>query len=478
MDGEIMADQWEEAAKEFNAQPSAKPVGAPAPTSDNEDWKLWQQNAPAPSEQPYGGLKEFMTSPHGLLRTGLSQAGKGVKELLTSGQRMSGASDLMEGVGRFATPFALPFAAAAPVAAGTAALAGYGGQKLGEAAARALGAGPEARRLTGDLVAVPTSVFGGVGGGVLSRAAAPLAESALGIRGTARAYGATPGKAILNETSGIRPSAVEQSARGKIRVLGQELESRAAGSTQPGSLDPARSIVANDIGKAASRNSISTPNELAPLQRFLREPAPGFTGATEYPNGANTPISFQPTQSSVLGPNGQPVAGAPNIVRGAAPPLSVAQEQPASSLLGMRRQLDTDFIRNWNPAASTKGALGTARRTYGALSKELDRVVPGASELDQRISSLVPVAERARLTDLNAGPGERILNRVARPTGGLLPLIFGYHEGGPLGALGTVLGQEALSSPTTKMLGARGLHVLGQPLSAAPSVVLGQRRTQ
>ena len=313
--------------------------------------------------------------------------------------------------------------------------------------------------------------------GKLVEAPAPaLAESSLGIRGTAKAFGATPGKAILEETSGVRPSTVEESARTRLSELNNELEGRARNATSPVSLKPARDVLAKQSTKAAAANSEATPRELTPMQEQLVTPREGFTGRVEYPAGSHTPISFQQQPTGIVGPGGAPITR-PALVRGAAPVPQVAEEQPAIDFLGMKRQFDKDFIRNWNPAANTKGALGTARKTYGAMANEFNAAVPGAPELNQRISSLVPVAERARLTDLSAGPGERIINRVTRPTGAMLPAVFGLHEGGIPGLFGALAGQETFASPTAKMLAARTLYGAGKGLegigqASRPLVIL------
>lgn len=50
-----MADQWEEAAKQF------RPSGNPSPAGElnnNDDWKLWQQNEPGQTEQKPGLLQQ------------------------------------------------------------------------------------------------------------------------------------------------------------------------------------------------------------------------------------------------------------------------------------------------------------------------------------------------------------------------------------------------------------------------------------
>lgn len=395
---------------------------------------------------------------------------------LAAGRKAEAASNTLEGSGRVLAPLGIAAAAEAPVAGAIAGLSGIGAQRGGEALARHFGASPETERAVGDVAALVGGGIGGKLGGVLSKAAAPLAENALGIRGTTKAYGATPGKAILEETKGLTPSKIESSARQRIGELGNELESRAATTNTPGSLKPVRRVVSRDINQAASRNSISTPNELAPLQRFLTEPTPEFRGNVEYPTGAHTPITYQQPQSNVLGPNGQPILGSPRVIPGASPAPVVAEEQPASTLLGMRRQLNTDFVRNWNPAVSTKGALGTARRAYGALGGELDRIVPGGSGLDQRISSLIPVADRARLVDLNEGTVGRMLGRATARTGSLVAPLFGFHAGGARGLAEVLAGQEMLSSPTFKMGLARALNFTGKPLSAPAGAILGERR--
>lgn len=449
--------------------------GQPPPTKLSEN-PITSGLAPKPEAlKTNEEAQNFWTSPRGLIRGGLSRMAEAVPALAAHDPAKA-TSDLIQGAGSVMTPAAIPLALAAPVPALGAFAGGYAGSKGGGALARHFNAPENVTQAAED---VGSTVGGAAGGGTLgalSRRIAPsIANSALSIPGRAKAYGANPGKAALEETTGVKPSTIARSASGEIKTLGQELEARAASTPTLGSLRPARAIANTDSATAAARNSTATPNELVPLQRFLTEPTDTFSGRTEYPAGSHTPISYQTKPSPLVGPSGQPIPGPTQVVSGQAPPLSVAEDQPASSLLGMRRQLNQDFVRNWNPAVSSKGALGTARRTYGALGNELDRIVPGGKELDQRISSLVPVAERARLTDLGAGPGERAFNRIARPTGGLAPLLFGYHEGGVPGALASLVGQETLSSPTAKMILARRLY---RPLNPFVAGALGEKAGQ
>jgi len=372
------------------------------------------------------------------------------------------AADLAEGVTGAALPFALPSMIRRPVAAAAGGLIGMGGQKLGEKVTAAAGGDPDTQRLVGDVSSAVTGPLLSRGVGAMMKAPAPmLAKSALGINGRTEAYGATPGKAILEETRGVSPATIEESARARMTDLGNQLEGRARATTTPLSLVPARERLSGISSDAAAANSRVTPREVSPMLRQLTEPQPGFTGRTEYPAGAHTPITISP------GMSGDPMP----LVRGRAPSQVVAPEQSATDFLGMKRQFDKDFISNWSPAANTKGQLGVARQAYGEMAREFNSKVPGAAELNQRISSLVPVAKNARLTDLNAGVGERMLNRAGRPTGGLFPLLFGLHEGGIPGAMSAIGLTEGIQAPEVKMIGARSLWGSGKGLQSKPAMI-------
>lgn len=425
---------------------------------------------PPPPQMPVpSGLKENTKSAwedptNGFIGQGVRQMGRGVASLASPGGRMSGASDILEGAGRAALPAAIPLAVASPLSALGGAAAGTAGSMGGEALTRKMGGGAEAQRLAGNLGGFAAGGAGSSLGAAAERGlAVPLAKTALRLPGKADAYGATPAKALLEETQGVRPSTIQVSAQKRIADLTSEQDSAARASTTPGSLLPARQVVNDAMSKAAGRNSTATPAEALPMQRFLNEPAKGFKGATTYPPGSHTPISFaEGPPSPILSATGQPIPGPTNIIRGASPSRVVAPDQSASDLLGMRRQFDQDFIRNWNPTANTKGALGTARNTYRALGREVDKAIPGGAERDQRIQSLIPVEQGAKAASLSPTLGQRVLSRVARPTGGMVPALIGLREGGPLGAAAGLTAAEAAASPVPLMIGARGLHGAGK----------------
>jgi hypothetical protein len=273
------------------------------------------------------------------------------------------------------------------------------------------------------------AIAGGVAGAIGRAAqagAAPMAESALGVRNVDRNFAKTPGQAILNDTRGFRPGTVADSAESKLGSLTGELEDRAANSPVMGSTKPAVDVVDNAIAKKSGQNS--------PIIDDLQ--------------GLRNQLTVNRT-------NGLPLS----------------QNQPATGVLNLKRGVN-DTIGRW-PIEQQKGVKGVARQVYGALDSELDRTVPGSNELNQRISSLIPVANRASATDLNANLLQRSLGRFGKHTGALgmagLGSVMGGREGGAKGAIeGGVIGlvgPEFLASPTTMMVGARGLNALSQPIA-------------
>jgi len=130
-------------------------------------------------------------------------------------------------------------------------------------------------------------------------------------------------------------------------------------------------------------------------------------------------------------------------------------------LLDLKRGIG-DLEGNWNP--ELRGKLkGIVRKVYSELDNELDRTVPGADKLNQRISSLIPVKQRGESVERGADMSQRMMHRVAAHTGALAGAGFGgaagYKEGGLPGAvMGGIAGlavPEILSSPSSQMLIAR-----------------------
>ncbi|MGA8530913.1 MAG: hypothetical protein WB622_14450 [Acidobacteriaceae bacterium] len=260
-------------------------------------------------------------------------------------------------------------------------------------------------------------VASGIGEGLKALAPA-LAESAIGVRKTDRAYGRQVGKAILNETEGFSPSSVAESAQGRLDELNPELEAAVANAPKLGSLLPARQIVGKAVNTATQRNAAKEAGQLEPVRDFLMR---------EFDTGNAIP-----------------------------------QDVPAPRLLDLRRGFGSEFVHNWNPEVMP-GVTGTARQAYHSLSEALHEAAPGSGDIDQRISNLIPVAKRAESTALNAPIGQRVFNRFRAHTGALTSAAvsgaYGYSRGGlPQAVRDATLGliiPEVLGSPRTALLAAR-----------------------
>lgn len=272
------------------------------------------------------------------------------------------------------------------------------------------------------------ALAGGAGAGIglgLKAAAPAMAETAMKVRGNDRLFGRTVGDAILNDTKGLLPGSVADSAQAKIGELTPQLQDLATDAGQNGargSLAPARAQLGQTIDAHLGNRAMSSAGDLSPLQSSLA--TDGLTG------------------------------------------LPLAENQSPSGLLALKRGINSDYISNWKPDQAP-GLKSAARSAYGAINQEFHNAVPGATELDQRISSLIPVVKRAEAVDAGAGLLQRTAGRVSAHTGVLAGGALtgggiGYKEGGVGGALAGgiagIVAPELLASPTTQMIMARGLN--------------------
>lgn len=269
-----------------------------------------------------------------------------------------------------------------------------------------------------------TGAAGGAGGELLGaglqKAAPALAETALGVGNKLRGRGRTIGKAILEETSGVRPETIAQQAGKKLGGLTGELERRASAFSvaNNASTNPAHAVIDNAIAKSP-RNATGYIQKLESLKPLL-----------DFNQGAGPQRrAFTPAE-----------------------------------ILEMKRGVDKE-ISSWSPEIR-KGVEGVKHQIYHALDSELDRTVPGSKELNQRISSLIPAKQRAEAITRNAGLTQRVAHRIGAHTGALTGALgggmMGYRKGGAEGAVGgAALGlvlPELLSSPSGKMALARGAN--------------------
>jgi hypothetical protein len=300
------------------------------------------------------------------------------------------------------------------------ALMGKGAGLLKTAAVSGLGSGL-VNKLQGGSFAGGAAV-GAAGAGLgygIKALAAPTAETALGVRAADRAYGRTPGQAILAETQGVNPGKIAEQAYSKVGSYTGELEQNAVNSTIPANLQPSRDVASALLKTAVKRNNPATIKEVGQI-------------------------------GSVL--DARPSSG------------PIPQFVPADEALALRRGID-DLHGSWSPNAVRDFSDRAVGATRSSLNSELEQAVPGFRDLNTKISTLLPVANRAGAADLNAGILQRVIGKAARPTGALVGSIAGgtagYKEDGIRGALlGGGLGliaPEVMTSPTTLMIGARAM---------------------
>lgn len=134
------------------------------------------KSTPEPSgEEPYGGWKEFVTSPHGFFREGARDIVQGAKDIFTSGSRLKGAHEAITGIGNVLAPVGIGASIYAPVAGAASLAGGYLLGKGAEAGAGALGASQDVQNLAGDV----GNIAGGFAGGSLGVRATPRIGSAI-----------------------------------------------------------------------------------------------------------------------------------------------------------------------------------------------------------------------------------------------------------------------------------------------------------
>lgn len=346
------------------------------------------------------------------------------------------AQAIGNGIGN-AAQFLIPGAAEEAGASMLAPAIGKVGAKL---ATSALGSGVMNKAQGGGFGAGAAAGAVGSGAGQVLKSWAPkVAESALGVLAPQRMNGRTIGQAILNDTTGIKPLSVAKSAEDSIGRYTDQLHTAAGASKTPFSIVPARLTIQDAIDNSAMQNSPTALKDLNAAKNQLHYQVDPTTSA------------FDKTK---LIPNDvTPIQG-----------------------LQYKRGLN-DLVSNW----ATKGgspAEGPIKQTYGALDAELDRTVPGAQDLNQKISSLIPVSSRATLKANAAPTTQQLFHKLAAPTGALVaPLAggaYGYQHGGAEGAIGGAAAglmlPALLATPTGQMALARALNSKALQKIAAPAI--------
>lgn len=273
----------------------------------------------------------------------------------------------------------------------------------------------------------------------LRKGAEGLASLSLGIGWKDRLYGKTPAAAALDETSGLRPSSVARSASQKIKDLTNQLESAVQGKIV--NITPAQALATAEANTASSGLGYDKlGEELQLMADRLKTAPPNFYG--------NTAWQMQGGQMARNGISGL---------------------QDGADAVRMKREFADRFL-SWNPNTSDK-AVKIGKKVYHELDKSIDAVSPEVASVNQRISSLIPVADRAANKSAQAGATQRTLQRGLAHTGALTGAVTGFAAGGPIGALLGLAGPELLLSPAPLMAYARAANAPSKAPESLASLV-------
>jgi hypothetical protein len=438
-----------------------------APKASN--W--FNQNAPAPEEAsppvPHAPIPNALTGPSSPNYAGMAlKAGEGLKDLGIGA--LKGAASTANNIGHMLYPDAIAkHLTGAPSAEqqesyfapkNTAQSIGKGAEQIGEfllpGGAEERGAAklaeltpklgamakPLARALTsgvssGAVNAAQGGSFGtgaalGAGGSALSEgvklAAPAIAESALNIRKLDRAYGkkgGAIGRAILDETKGITPGKVAESAQTKLDELNPMLNAaadrasirfapRIKGFLQPPITETPLHVAGGAEGRLSEPIVLTQPDR--PTRRLLQSPslstpmAPGHQ--TEFPQRLASGRMEFGEPASGLG-HAQYIGEIPGEMGGPAQVQGVLRSRPPMSA-------SIPNATEANPSASLGPARSVLGRAFGTAARQGERTTanqlqPMATHLGETISG-EPIPENVtprQLLDLKRGFGNEFIHR-------------------------------------------------------------------
>jgi hypothetical protein len=247
-------------------------------------------------------------------------------------------------------------------------------------------------------------------------------------------------EAISKYTTGIRPITIARQAAEKEGEWSNIINAMDRATGQPARMCVPRAVLADEARQAEFAMNPTKQKLIKQLQM---------------------PLTFETSEGKpVMRTIGRPKT--PGGVAPAAPvriPPLVAPERMRAA-----KQAVGDTILKWPPDLQKVGDE-TKTRLYKAIENELDQASPGTAEYDTLIHNIIPGKNAFRQAAQWSGVPERVMGRIARPTGALAGAGFGgymgYQRGGAPGAVaGGLMGlvaPEILSSPEGKMAVARAV---------------------
>lgn len=449
------------------------------------------------------GAMEDYAKPEGWMQ-GIGKGLGDVAQFFIPGGAEADAAAKLPMLGRFAKPL----------------MSMIGGEAVNEAQGGPAGAG-----------AVGSGVGSAVGAGM--RAVAPYAaETAMRIPTIARAFGKTPGKAILEETSGILPSTVGKSAQEATNRMTGEVEQAAdAASVRPNRIRGLLPAPTQEVPLAPSpapRNpktrpmafnaevNPEEPNEPRsgnPMADISEYPGinPHYLSGSEHPelSGRVTPLQNPQQVTTRMGvllrpfqdPGGAPISpteanplaslrGARGILADAASgaarenaPTRFAQIQPMADQLSQRFNTGAPIPENITPRELLDLKRGFSDEHLGRWNPDLHAKTTSAGRqayhaMDQEFDRTVPGAEETNQKISSLIPVIHAADKIDRAPG-LFQRTAGRlaaHTGAlTMGGMGAVGGYHAGGLPGAIAGGAAGL--LGPELLASPESQMIAART-
>lgn len=332
-----------------------------------------------------------------------------------------------ETLGAIATGGLLPTPAGAGTAAKTAYLAGraaLSGAGVGAGAAAA-GASPQETKVAAATGAISQPIAEGMSAAA-QKIAPKIAETALRVSDRMRGRGRTIGDAVLEYTTGIKPSTLAGETKQAIGNLVGQMEQHVTDATAQG------------VTGSAAPAQQALNDAIQNLPRNARTVAAKFQGLNDLLDlGRGPQATYTPNE-----------------------------------LLEMKRGISLE-MKSWPPEWQRMEPVKQLQsRLYGAIDGELDRIVPGNNELNQIISSLIPAKQQAARIAQGAPLAQRLAGRFAAHTGALTSSAvsgaLGYKEGGVPGAIAGagagLLVPEAIASTSGQMAAARIINSMGDKM--------------
>ena len=339
-----------------------------------------------PAESGNHGVEEFLTSPHGFIRTGLRRAYDGLAAMTRPGldAKAGAAAEIMQGLGTAALPAALPLAVANPVAALYGVAGGMAGGKAAKAAAGLLGAGEGTQELA-------DQVGGLLGGGASAKYGPRITRAATGLLGDgiAEVLGKTTGNGAEGVRTAFGPHSRDftDAMRGKISDEG--LVSKLKAATD----DLAQKRSQEYQADLAKLRGVDQPIEAAPaaLSKALQTQLSRFNVRMD-PEGT---LDF--SRSTIHDPSAQ------NQVRGIVNDLRSWGSEPGDFTAGgldvLKRRVRDFYSESSQARAFVQGV--------NAPVTDLLNTVPGYKEMAGRYaaSSQLLKSVNSELSSANPNPG-------------------------------------------------------------------------